>query len=531
MLETINVELYASYEKTLDPNVEKAIEENLLYYSIPLGVITGKKTNLIGSYNELYVEELTKVLEGKGVGSKILNDPDFDYNIFKPYQHYAGNDEITKYFKALTWLQKVNLCLNNEKEFNKAIIVAYIIHKSKKLKKEYHEFIELKTYFSSQRDQFTLWNLANEIKENGQIKRFEDLFRKDVLSSLKSKLGIDHNSNCKLTISLMPIEYQNRFTDLKEIANKSPRPSPIDLFASLDNASAKTLFNAANPNINSPEYLPSISENLVNISSQEDARSMDWLSTLLTSFNENISNPKYMADGAWKRKELNAAVSSWIQLNERVHLEAEGVNNNTEENESQTVIKGYVEPNRNLWQACQTLLNNTRVFFSDRDKLSKKSATRLNELMETITFLDNISQKQLASTRISDEEYQRISFIGNECHNLCLKMINPNYSTRWQKIVTEMAFATNVYQSDSGKNLIGGIGNPGYIYAVVEIDGFLYLTRGAVYNYYEVSDSKKDLIAQNQWKSLIAKNLQPVAWTLDLYIHNKDDRGILASNN
>jgi hypothetical protein len=46
MLEIINIELYSSYEKTLDSLIEITIEESLLYYSIPYGIITGNKQTL-----------------------------------------------------------------------------------------------------------------------------------------------------------------------------------------------------------------------------------------------------------------------------------------------------------------------------------------------------------------------------------------------------------------------------------------------------------------------------------------------------
>lgn len=517
MLEIINIELYSSYEKTLDPDIERAIEENLLYYSIPYAVITGKKTNLIGSYNQLYVDELTKVLDGNGIGSKILNDDQFDYAIFKPYRQYAKTDKITKYYKALTWLQKIDLCLNHENDFKKALIVAYIINKNKPLQNEYREFIELKTYFSSQRDQFTLWDLADEIKKIDNIKLFEDLFKEDNLSQIRKTLQVKIQEECALSVSLMPIEYQNRFTDLEEIT-KIESPSSIDLFAALNNPAATDIFNSVSTKSSNQGYLTSITENLVYISSQEDARSMDWLSTLLTSFNTNTQGQAYMSKSPWKRKELNSAMSSWVLLNQRVSLNAVGIQNDVFKKSDKKVLKGYVVPNRSFWRATQILLSNTKTFFTDRGMLSKKSNTNIEGLMDIVNFLDDVSEKQLARTPLKEEEFVRINEIGNECHTLSLKMINPNFNTNNQKIQTNMAYATNIYLGGNNKNVIGGIGNPGYILAIVEIEGVLYLTKGALYNYYEIPNNKQRTIDQSEWKKLLNNDLPPVKWAQELYV-------------
>ena len=529
MLETINVALYASYEKTLDPIIEKAIEESLLYYSIPYAVITGKKTNLIGSYNQQYVDELTKVLSGSGVGSIIMNDDQFDYSVFKPYQHYAKNDKITKYYKALTWLQKIDLCLNHENDFRKAIIVAYIINENIALQNEYREFIELKTYFSSQKEQFTLWDLANEIKKIDSIKKFEDLFNEENASQLRENLSLNNQEQCQTTISLMPIEYQNRFTDLNEIAQNSSAIS-IDLFAALDNPAAKQMYLSNQENNLNQEYLDLITENLVIISAQENARSMDWLSTLLTSFNLNFQNQQYMTKMPWKKKELASAMSSWILLNQRVNLQAAGKKSSAVNKMKDKVLIGYVEPNQNFWNASKTLLTNTKVFFSDRGMLSKKSSNTIEEFIDLVIFLDGISQKELANISLNIDDYTRINGIGSQCHNLSLKMINPNFNSSNQKIKTNMAYATYLHHSVENKNVIGGIGGPGCILAIVEIEGRLYLTKGAVYNYYEIPDYSRRNITQSQWKKLLNNNLKPIEWAQLLYSDTDVHNLLVASN-
>ena len=137
--------------------------------------------------------------------------------------------------------------------------------------------------------------------------------------------------------------------------------------------------------------------------------------------------------------------------------------------------------------------------------------------MGIVNFLDEVSAKQLAETPLNAEEYTRINEIGSECHTLSLKMINPNFNSKNQKLQTNMAYTANVFQKGNKRNLIGGVGNPGYILAVVEIEGMLYLTKGAVYNYYEILENNRRTIRQSEWKKLLNNSLHPVEWAQELY--------------
>lgn len=528
ILEIINQELYASYEKTLDPNVERSIEENLLYYSIPYAVITNKKNNLIGSYNELYYEELGKVLAGEGVGSKIMGNDQLDYKIFKPTGHYTKNDRIQKYFKALTWLQKISLCLSDENDFSNAILIAYIINKKPELKNKYKQYIELKTYFSSKKEQFTLWNLAEIMSNIEGVKRLEDLYSERVTEAIKEKLNIvGTKKDCQLTVSLMPLEYQNLYTDLRELVKSGTSPSSIDLFAALGNSSAMAIFEANSEETEmSTNYLTDITENLVSISTQENALSMDWISTLLTSFNDTRDGPEFMNQSPWKRKELNTAMASWIKLNQRINLKAEGKRStdNKPDFSDRSVLKGYVEPNIVFWNSAITILNNTKIFLDDRNMLSVKSSGNISSLIDRVTFLKDISEKEIGGISISDEEYDKISNLGKEVNEFTLKLINPNYNTSNQQLSGNdfcIAFATNIHAGGRGNNLIGGVGLANGILVIVEIEGYLYLTRGAVFSYYELTDHNTPEISQRQWKKILSGDNAPksMSWMSELIEH------------
>jgi len=510
MLEIINIELYSSYEKTLDSLIEITIEESLLYYSIPYGIITGNKTNLIGNYNRIYYKELGKVLEGKGIGSSVINDDKFNYRIFKPHGHYTKNKKIRNYYKAITWLQKISLCLNNEDEFSRAILIAHIINQSADLRNKFAEYMEIKTYFSSQRKQFTFWDLANLLNQVEGIKTFEDIFQPQTLQKVRDLLYLKDSESCQIRVSLMPVEYQNLYTDLSQIIKDNANPSPLQMFAALGNNTAHNLLkNPTNPE--------SILENILKISTQEEARSMDWLSTLLTSLDDDNGIPEYMQKPQWRMKNLNAALSSWTQLNQRVNVQTRKILKTKKDVEMDLHLQGFVEPNIAFWESASTLLENTRVFLTDRYLLSKNTNENIDNLLSVITFLKSVSQKELLERKLTNEEFKRIASIGVEIQNITFHMLKNSFNSVDHEISSNMAYVANIFRDE--RNIFAGIGPAHTILFPIQIDDHIYLTSGSVYSYYELPDYPKTSISGRDWENMLnnAPSNELIPWMKDYY--------------
>lgn len=498
MLELINVELYSSYEKTLDPHIERTIEESLLLYAIPYAVITGHKTNLIGNHNETYFDELGKILAGEGKGSMAMYDPQFDFSVFKPTGHYANSEKTGKYFKALKWLQNIDLCLNDPDDFSKAILVAYIIGKSDDLKNLYSEYETLKTYFSSQKQQFTFWDLADVVGQIKGVYLFEDLFSAEVKNQIREKLNIREQSACQLQVSLMPMEFQNLFTDLSLIVKNYPNPSPFMLFDALG-------FQISNEQPAAGISKSDVMENLLGIARQEEARSIDWLSTLLPGLNQTVNLSEPMKAKAWKQKQLNVALASWVLLNERVHITLKPTNENGDISSKKRTLPGYVEPSVPVWNAAITLLKNTKTFLSEQYMLSKKSEKLIAEMLDVLQFLNHISHKQMGGEMMTFVEYKRIETIGYELENMLVNHVSGN--APHLSLSGDMSSVSNVFRRKDD-NLFAATGPALEMIIPVEVSGYVYLMRGFVFSYYELEHMPKSTINRSEW-AVMRQNLEP----------------------
>ncbi len=119
------------------------------------------------------------------------------------------------------------------------------------------------------------------------------------------------------------------------------------------------------------------------------------------------------------------------------------------------------------------------------------------QMREQAQFLLGVSNKELAGTALTEEEYVKIRKIGSEFEYLTLQIMDAEPGSKWSVSVTGadrcIAVVADVYTANADNNpsksvLYEAVGPAHSIYVVVEIGGYLYLTRGAVFSYREFQE-------------------------------------------
>jgi len=124
-----------------------------------------------------------------------------------------------------------------------------------------------------------------------------------------------------------------------------------------------------------------------------------------------------------------------------------------------------------------------------------------------------MSEKELASQALSDEEYKTIWNIGQT-----LEQISTFSEKTGGQISSEadsrVALVADVHTDpNSGQVLEEGIGDVFHIYAIVPMpDGALWATLGGVYSYYEFTWPMADRLTDEKWQVLSPKPALP-PWT------------------
>ena len=110
----------------------------------------------------------------------------------------------------------------------------------------------------------------------------------------------------------------------------------------------------------------------------------------------------------------------------------------------------------------------------------------------------NCSKKELAGKNLTEQEYRQIETIGSTFENITLNLIkesdqflmgwgNVNGADKKISVVADV-YTANSYNNPDKSVLYEAVGPAHEIYVVVELDGYLYLTRGAVFSYREFQE-------------------------------------------
>ena len=289
------------------------------------------------------------------------------------------------------------------------------------------------------------------------------------------------------------VDYENKPTLRGE-------PTGLDVMAAMGvTAAERILINELKQDRQWNQYAPTLEK------MKKRMGEIDWKASVATTWMDALAEmnkgdgryPYFMNSQQWDKKNLNAMLASWAELKHDAILYAKqpmgaecgggGL--------PEPVTKGYVEPNVNFWKKAIELLDKTDNVLVKHNLQTEKSAQLSGRLREELQFLLGVSEKELSGTTLSDEEYDQISCIGATFENISLEILSSegNELYRWYDVQgadKKIAVVADVYTANAGNNpekgvLYEAVGPAHEIYVVVEIDGYLYLTRGAVFSYRE----------------------------------------------
>ena len=154
-----------------------------------------------------------------------------------------------------------------------------------------------------------------------------------------------------------------------------------------------------------------------------------------------------------------------------------------------------MEPNTGFWQKAIDLLTATSDLLYRYEMMTEKAKVSTDRLKELAQFLLTVSKKELEGKVLMDEEYDQLEHIGATIENISLDLIREpdQWLMGWDDVQgtdRNVALVADVYTANADNNpdkciLYAGIGQADEIYVIVEIGGYLYLMRGAVFSYRE----------------------------------------------
>ena len=518
-----------------DELVNELAHHNAAYYNIAYKLFTGDYI-FTPDPGTIDIEEVNKVMKAENDFSNFMEDYKeimFPYSLFRPRGHYTRSEALTRYFRGMMWLQTAAFGMDHKKEVLQAIQQACAL---KYAKKNYDTLNKLITYLMGQSDNLSLAQVLAEVEKTGL--QMEDLVHNDEavakitatleeIGNKQTRIRPKYEKTSHNKINVMPQRYQPDAEVLQEMVDYENKPTQratpkgMDFFAAMGvSAAEQILIEEGQKWKGFKPALDGMKKRMGEIDWQETIATQ-WMNTLKTinTKDKDTKQPYFMGTPEWDRKDLNAMLASWAELKHDAILYAKqpmgaecGGGGPPE-----PVTKGYVEPNIGFWKKAIELLNNTEKLLKERNMLTEKISDATGRIREEAEFLLRISEKELAGTPLTDEEYDQIDCIGATFENISLDLVRePNQSLMgWNDVQgadRKVALVADVYTANADNNpeksiLFEAVGNADDIYVVVEIDGYLYLTRGAVLSYREfIQPIDMPRLTDEEWQKQLEEN-------------------------
>jgi hypothetical protein len=229
--------------------------------------------------------------------------------------------------------------------------------------------------------------------------------------------------------------------------------------------------------------------------------------------------PPFMQTQAWTRKDLQTALGSWTELKHDTILYAKQVM--AEMGGGGPDVQpphGYIEPDPEAYARLQALAQMTYDGLQSRGLLSDLTKANLENLISELTFLKDISERELSGGAITDAEYWRIQYWGGTLEQFTLAAAdttgNDSRDLSDQKAALVADVATGSYDLNTLVALEEGDGQPTPIYVVLP-DSPWRVSVGAVYSYYEFTVPSAGRLTDEAWQAQVEAGTNPAQpdWT------------------
>ncbi|MDH7516160.1 MAG: DUF3160 domain-containing protein [Bacteroidota bacterium] len=522
-----------------DEKVRKHAEWVQAWCAVPLLLLDpGKPVPIPAAYANAVKEETRKIHAAAERGSTFLRARLFDYTLFAPRGHYTRSDALRRYFRAVMWLQTAPFRLDDADETARAIILAYCSRgtsaRGVNIDTLFAALTDPLDYLLGEADNLSLRDVRQLIEE-GTVPRapsslidptIAEGFRRALLARnperIRARAGFEENiaELRRPRLFFLPQRYTPDAEVLQRLVNverpvpKRPFPKGLDVFAALGNSTARSILLGEYKETESwdayDDSLEAVTRELSSFRWENNVYGK-WLRSLSLLFAVPKGCQPFMRTDAWQRKSLTTALASWTEMKHDVILYAKqpfAAECGGGDELPPPVTVGYVEPNIPFWEAALDMLRDLSRYLEKQNLKKTDLAAKTRNLIEMGEFFLRVSRKELAGERLTDKEYETIRLVGASASRITLSIIEANDWASVEGPDRSVALAADVYTYDV-HCLQEAVGLVNTIYTVVEIDGLLYLTRGAVFSYYEFIQPAADRLTDERWQEMLRRGEHP----------------------
>jgi hypothetical protein len=477
-----------------------------------------------------------------------------DYSQYIPRGHYTRSEALKRYFKAMMWYGRLTFRLRDAFETRRALLLVQALRttttdQGSPATQLWQNIYEPTVFIVGKADDLSYFEYAAIsdaiFGNNPELQDFADDTKLDQFIQAARQLPPPQVNSMwvwiwedkteatqgfrfmgqRFTLDAYvfgQVIWRNVGTDIK------PRglPKALDFFAAMGSEEALNILDA----MGETQY--------ENYSTQMDKVRNEIASLQIDSWTQNIywswlyafqpviqpkddRFPVFMQTQAWTRKDLNTALGSWTELKHDTILYAKQVMAEMGGGVPEQPPHGYVEPNPEVYARLQALAQMTYDGLNSRGLLSEITKGNLENLLNTLSFLKDTSEKELAGQVLADEDYWRIQYFGGELESFTLAASDCDQADlaacrdlQDQKAALIADVATGLDPQGNLAALEEAIGGPTEIYVVLP-DQPWRVAVGGVFTYYEFPVPPENRMTDEQWQAKVEDGSNPPSpdWT------------------
>lgn len=536
------------YGNLKNSEVKAEALKNIAYFGVAqLALKKELPANIPAEAKQLAAEEFSLMTAASGFKKSPIFGFDLDYSQYKPRGHYTRSEDFQRYFRAMMWYGQVPFALYTEKDGEivpdikqaaRALLITYSVFMNYKDMSDaelWEKIYDPTVFYVGSTDDLNIYHLKDLIlKVYGSEMDLDGLMEEEKMTELFKEVQKlpEPQIQAKWTTVSTPSGKQFRFMGQRYIPDSEilqklvvpiirPMPSGLDVMGILGSDRAYDLliddYKVKSQWPAYPDEFAKLKDKFSKIPEDKWRSNMyyGWLWTLkslLTPFEQGF--PSFMTNTAWKDKSLNTALGSWAELRHDTILYGKQSGAECGGGEAPPVIRSYVEPNVELYERLLWLTRYSRENLTQRDILPEDLQNRMQAFEDLLSFLTKCSIKELKNEELSKEEYDTLLTYGGTLEYLTSSMAENGM--RWFEITSDtdknMAVIADVH-TVPGSYLEEGVGPAAQMFVVVPIGGKLYLTRGAIFSYYEFVSAQR--LTDEEWQKMLKENRQPQqpGWT------------------
>ena len=242
-----------------------------------------------------------------------------------------------------------------------------------------------------------------------------------------------------------------------------------------------------------------------NFSAADWNRNLYWswlysLQPLLKDYGSGY--PTFMQTDAWQDKELSTSLASWTELRHDTILYAKqsyAMNSTALAPPEEKSVVGYVEPVPDFYARLLALTKMTNQGLDEMGVLDPISKSRLTNLEEVLSRLQEISEKELKNKKLTDEDYEFIKNFGDQLEGT---IGDVDEKARKTTVVADVHTDGNTETV-----LEEGIGYVDMLVVAYKLpDGRILVGAGPVMSYYEFKQPMSNRLTDEKWREMLEAN-------------------------